>query len=566
MAQTDTFVFWSTNEGPGWMYLLPPLGGLRLLCVDIAGAVAWALARECRQLTLLSAGSVWPAPDRRAGRPAAALPVVQIDELLAQAQAPGFERFDGLVIHDPLGERLHQEGLAPLQRLLLAADKLLQQKGWVYLGANNPYSLQRWRERMRGTPSTGRAPLRPSKLKSLLRNAGAAEIRVHPYLMANGRVAEVVPAEGYCAMKNREARGERLKEWLFGRRGAPRLAPAVGLLALRDAATPSMLDALARRVGALRQAAATPAGSEPPVVKQYLVFAGHKAIVAAGPRGRSDQDVIAVLTADAVSTRGRNLEAPHLQALTRIASVSTLVPRLIDRFDFDHTSCVVMERIPGVTLDQDLPPLERVTDAALDFLIRLHLETAVPTAMDEPGFDRLAAPLLQAATERNPDFAAAIATWGTPLRKRLRSLTLPAVFQHGDFKVENVIYEPGTCRLLSVIDWEHARRPGLPLLDLMYLLVYNRVIRGANWIEAIERPIVREEWTASEQRRLERYLTALGLGADALPALRALFLAHHVGCRIHLPADPALRAKIAEMLNELGRIIGQPVDSLAPHQ
>jgi aminoglycoside phosphotransferase (APT) family kinase protein len=563
LTETDTYIFWSANEGAGWMHLLPPLAGRRLLCIDASGAVAWALARECREVTVLHWAPHWPDSGHAPSRNVPNLSSASLDQLLREVQAPGFARYDGLVIHDPQGTRLHEHALAGITRLLGDGAPWLAPDGWIYLGARNPGSLQRWRDRLRRTVDLQPPPLPARTLPRLLKGAGAREIKVYPYLMVNGRVAEVLPRSGYRATKNREAQSERLKEWFFGARLAPRLAPAVGMVAFREPATTSTLDALVQRIGRLRSSA-HPGGSAP-VMKQYLVFAGHKAIIAAGPPEHDEADVVAVLTADAVSVRGRSIEAPQLDALARIPAVAALVPRLLDRFSVDGARCFVMERIPGVTLDQDVPPLERVSEAAHEFLLLLHRETAVPTAMDEAGFDRLALPVLRAAQERNPEFGSLIGAWQAPLRLALREHTLPAVYQHGDYKVENVIYEPESCRLLSVIDWEHARRPGLPLLDLLYLLAYNRVIRGAHWTEAIEALIVRAEWNAVERRRLEQYMQAFALDESLLPALRALFLAHHIGCRIHLPTDGALHDKVSGMLVQLTRVLhDRPVVRMRP--
>lgn len=556
LAETDTYVFWSHNEGPGWTYVLPPLADQRVLCVDAAGgAVAWALARESARVTLLSAGETWPSPDRGTGQLAAGFPHVELDELLAAMDG---EPFDALVIHDPLGTRLHREGMKPLKRLLGAAAALLRPEGWIYLAAGNPLSPQRLRARMRGTSSHCGEPPARRTLERLLREAGMPVIRVYPYLLANGRVAEVVAPGGYRATKNRESVAERLKERLLGPWGAPRFAPALGLLARRDPHAATVLDELVRKVGTLRS------DQRSAVLKQYLVFSGHKAIISAGPEGRNDQDAIAVLTADAVSTRGRALEAPHLEALSQIKALAPFVPKLLDRFQWGHAQCVAMERVPGVTLDHDLPVLERVTDSALEFLVHLHRETAVPARPNTAAFDQLVQPLLDAVSERNPDYAAAVNEWASPLRIALLGTPWPAVFQHGDFKVENVIYEPGSCRIMSVIDWELARRPGLPVLDALYLLLYNRIIRGARWYEALEQLIVRNEFTPSENNRLSRYLTALNIDARLMPAFRVAFMAHHLGCRIHLPADSPLRAKIGEMFTELGRIIGRAHSNRCP--
>ncbi|MED5622029.1 phosphotransferase family protein [Ideonella sp. BN130291] len=563
LTETDTYIFWSANEGAGWMHLLPPLAGRRILCVDASGAVAWALARESREVTVLHWAPHWPDSGHAPSKNLTNVSSVSLDELLRNAHTPGFERYDGLVIHDPQGARLHESALAGITRLLGDGAPWLAPDGWIYLAARNPGSLQRWRDRLRRAVDLQPPPLPAATLPRLLRSAGARRIAVYPYLMVNGRVAEVLPRSGYRATKNREAQSERLKEWLFGARLAPRLAPAIGLVAFRQSTTVSTLDALVQRIGGLRSS--RQAGGSAPVMKQYLVFAGHKAIIAAGSPEQDGADVVAVLTADAISSRGRSIEAPQLEALARIPAVAPLVPRLLDRFNVDGARCFVMERIPGVTLDQDVPPLERVSEAAHEFLLLLHRETAVQTAMDEAGFDRLALPVLRAAQERNPEFSSLIGAWLAPLRQALKEHTLPAVYQHGDFKVENVIYEPTSCRLLSVIDWEHARRPGLPLLDLLYLLAYNRVIRGAHWTEAIDALIVRAEWSELERRRLEQYMRAFALDASLLPALRALFLAHHIGCRIHLPTDGALHDKVSDMLVQLTQVLhDRPVLRVLP--
>jgi aminoglycoside phosphotransferase (APT) family kinase protein len=296
-------------------------------------------------------------------------------------------------------------------------------------------------------------------------------------------------------------------------------------------------------------------------MKQYLVFSGHKAIVSAGPPGRDDDDVVAVLTSDAVSARGRSIEAPHLAALSRIPALAAMVPRQLGSFEFGRSRCFVLERIPGVTLDQPLRPLERVTEAAADFLVSLHRETAVPTTVDDSALERLVLPLLNACEERNPDFAGTLKSWPALLRSHLWGRRLCAVFQHGDFKVENVIYQPQALRLMSVIDWEHARRPGLPLLDLLYLLVYNRVIRGDHWTTVLDDVIVGDRWNASERARLDGFMQVVDLDRATVPALRALFLAHHIGCRIHLGVDAGMRAKVDDMLARMTRVLQDPLES-----
>ena len=562
--QTDTHVFWSNNEGGGWMHVLPSIAGLRVLCVQARGAVAWMLAREAREVTRLYAEPIWPAsgPGLLTDSTVRAL---SLDDALRQAKGPGFVAYDALVIHDPNGAVVHRGSRGLLQQLLAITATLISSTGFVYIGARNGGFLQHLRRLVQGEARRDQEPLHRAEIVDLLKLVRPSRLCINPFLMGHRRVIEVLGREGYRATKNRELLRERMKERVFGPWGSQRFAPAFGFLALRDGTVDSAMEQLTRRIGVLRRNEGECRMARAPVLKQYLVFSGHKAIMSAGPPDRDDQDVIAVLTGDVLSTLGRETEAPYLDALMSIDAIAPRVPRPMGRFAFGQTTCFAMERVPGLTVDAEVEGLEKLTDEMLGFLLQLHEETTRPVSMDDTGFMQLIEPLLEAATLRNPDFSPLFREWSAPLRTAFRSHVLPSVFQHGDFKVENMIYEPKTNRLKSVIDWEHARIPGLPLLDVMYLLVYNRIIRGARWHDAMDELIVCDRWSRSDRARLDLYRTRLGIEASLMPAFRALFMAHHIGCRIHLQNDSALRAKVAAMLVALGLPFCQNLSSLTCH-
>jgi hypothetical protein len=56
---------------------------------------------------------------------------------------------------------------------------------------------------------------------------------------------------------------------------------------------------------------------------------------------------------------------------------------------------------------------------------------------------------------------------GAPLDLVARVSSIPAVFQHRDLAVENVVAGDD---IFTVIDWEAARRHGFPLCDLVFFL------------------------------------------------------------------------------------------------
>ncbi len=550
VSQTDTYVFWTHAEAAGWMHVLPPLHETRVLCVDPKGAVAWSLKREARQVTCLSAPPSWAWPQGTECQQLPGLDCLTLEVLLRESRAQGFEPYDGLVIHDVLGAHAGPDADATLKALLDAHGQWLKPGGWVYVGAANPRSLNTWQERLRKRAPQARKALSRPKLIALLRAAGLGQCITHPYLIEHGKVSEVIPPSGYRSTKNSERRSEKIKSLAYGRWTAAALSPAYGVLAsAQKQALRSSLDALLDTLGALRQ----PPGSAPApaILKQYLVFNGHKAIVTLGPRGRDDRDVVAVLTGDALATGGRTKEAPFLSMLSKQRGVANMVPLLLKQMPWGAGQCFVMNRILGVTLDQPIPQLGALTERAAAFITDWHAHNHEMVVMDEAKVDALITPLVKSASVRNPMLADTFNALYIELRSQLLGRALPLVLQHGDFKVENVIYDPRRLDLRAVIDWEHASSPGLPLLDLQYLLVYNRIISGAHWSDALRPSIVEDQWAPEESDMLQTYVTRVGLASDLVPAMRAMFMVHHLGRRLHIPQDTDLQNKVKALLTAL---------------
>jgi aminoglycoside phosphotransferase (APT) family kinase protein len=63
--------------------------------------------------------------------------------------------------------------------------------------------------------------------------------------------------------------------------------------------------------------------------------------------------------------------------------------------------------------------------------------------------------------------------WRNTVRN-LDGIEIPIVPQHGDCKLENVLGDPQRPMQLRLLDWELWRPDGLPLLDLLHLLLSRR--------------------------------------------------------------------------------------------
>jgi hypothetical protein len=536
----------------GWQILLPPLAGRRVLCVDSQGWLSAVLAVHCprlavaspaasaaqvaRRLALLGLGHVPVHAVQALQAGAGELPPQALDTLAASLHGP----FDGLVVAHPAvlvaplaGGNLPRQTAAALAAL---ACRVLDDGGFLYLECGN-----RWAVRSAGNqpdPQVAHAIARPAlsarALRRALRHAGMADVRTHPYLLSRDRLEEVLPAHGYVATKNRELRRERLKELLFGRRGAPWFAHAYGLVAFKQVPQPSVQDLILQRLSA-----AAPAPLRPTKV---MVFHSMKVILVlelqpqpGAGTGHEAGGFVVVISTDEIVTRRREQEAQVLAALAALPpAMAQRVPRLVDRFHVDGHECFVLSRLPGLTLEADVAPLGPVTASAVEFLVGLSLHAATPLPLDGPLFDEVFGGIFSAAAQGVPALQADFAQLRQCLAPRLLGRTLPIGWCHGDFKVENVTYDPATLRVAGVLDWEHASPRGLSYIDLLYLLLYNRMIRQSDWMDAFRALVIERRLTPEEAQLEQRFLSGTGTAADLVPALAAMFLVHHVGVRLGL--------------------------------
>ena len=80
---------------------------------------------------------------------------------------------------------------------------------------------------------------------------------------------------------------------------------------------------------------------------------------------------------------------------------------------------------------------------------------------------------------------AALDRLGNVVREGLERLRLPSVTGHGDFKLQNCLFDPGDMRLTGVIDWGASQAIELPLYDLAFLYVDYLALRYGRHVAAV---------------------------------------------------------------------------------
>jgi hypothetical protein len=239
-----------------------------------------------------------------------------------------------------------------------------------------------------------------------------------------------------------------------------------------------------------------------------------------------DSPAVAIKTARvADAAQGVEREADLLDVVhARHRGALAGAPRVLFRDRALDTTVVGESALTGTPLLARLDARRYASMAAsvTDWLARL-AEPATPaprrSAWDgvaRPAFDRF-------ATEFGPivDDAALART-----RTLLALLgDLPVVAEQRDFSPWNVFEGDGG---LIVLDWESGVAEGLPALDLIYFVTHAAFYLEGAWQSGRYGDAYRAAWSRETAigrvnfACVERYLAALGVSADLLPALRLL--------------------------------------------
>ena len=523
------------DDHAGWLLLLPaPRAGQTLLCLETGGvrfaesAAFWfddvtALNNDGNEARF-SGGSL-SRETLRDWRPGARLPYAD------QSFSAVVCRFAG----SGAGRRAVAAQLAESARVL-APD------GCLYVDVDNPGSYQ-----------LSGGGCRRGTLSRLLSQAGFTHQRHHAQIFENRRLAEVVPPRGYRASRNAWRLRERIKERLLGRFTQRWFAPAHAVLAARTPLGASGVETLPA------MQAAGSAG-----FAQFLVNPG-KCFVIAGPDAATVPLITVVPTrADTVSRRRTELAA--LQRLRAAhLSIDHLLPRVAREVDHGRHPLFEYEAFAGTTIDLPVPGFDDFMERAFRVLCEFNRSSLERRALTADEIAALVGRPLAVAMARYPVAAPAIARLRSTLEKALAGCVVPITWQHGDYKLENLVFTESDRAVRAIIDWELAAQRGLALVDLLYLLAYAEITLGAenDILPVVRACMLTDQWRPASRVLLERYLREFPEVMPFKNVCIGLFLAHHVASRFAYDArDLDSQNAIADlMLNIAARLEAAPGQS-----
>jgi len=514
----------------GWQELLPAGARGRVLCLDVGnGQATLALAQMYDEVVSvpLQTRDVTALADV-VGR-ASASHVTVLPALRQEFEGA----FDGLVAV-LFGSECSGARPGAVRALVREAAERIGD-GFVVLAAANALACSR----PPGRGFKGFLTWGARGLESVVTSSGREHTRSWPVLLSEDAPFEVL--HGPYRSPSGSGRGtERIKEVVLGVAGARWFAPGYVTLGQRRESA-LVVDELLENVDLA-------CGGESRV-RRHLAKRDKTLLVTDTGSGEPGRVVVLPHTPRALSLRSHEAEI--------LRAAQTLPPRLRRLFPgfqgdgrHDGQDWLALEHMPGIFVDEPVADLDQITERAADLLVDLHLETRREVHVDEVVYGALVGSLVASARRRNPWCAELLAQIDLQLRAELLGRNMPQVWMHGDYKIENVGIDKDSRHPVAVIDWELAQTPGLPLIDLKYLLVYNRMLRGSLEFDVACLEVADgTAWSDGEKRTLDQYAATIGLDADLRRILRVLFIIHAGGARLQYDgADPAERSRLSRLL------------------
>jgi aminoglycoside phosphotransferase (APT) family kinase protein len=400
-------------------------------------------------------------------------------------------------------------------------------RGQVCLVFHNKHSFQRLRRR--GTRGA-RTWIAPGRAEQVLHDAGFARCERYALYPRGRSVFEIIDA-GETGRDAGSTFREAVRAILQKSAVMRGLHPAYAVVASRDdAPAETWIPGLAREAGlhGLRRC-----------------LMGHPdTLLLVG------DDAIVRVPLNALSRVRCRQNARMLRRLQR-TGIAGLVPALLRAGRHRDQEFYCESRIRGIAVDDPVPGMDGLVRQAAVFITEFHRATARDIVLDDRNFRRLVdRDCRRLAACLDADGRAALTAVRSVLAAAVAGRPFMTVWSHGDFKVENVLFGADRKSIAGVIDWDLARAAGMPLLDVLYLLLYkDSLMTGAGVFEIFRSRFLRGRYSASEREIIDAYLRRLGLTQTWVRPLQIMFVINHYACRLRQQLDdprtlPRLRREI----------------------
>ena len=217
----------------------------------------------------------------------------------------------------------------------------------------------------------------------------------------------------------------------------------------------------------------------------------------------------------------------NLETLTKIVAklgpdsfLAGLLPQPLATLECKGNPVFVERLCPGFDLRncyrrQDLSGVFRL---GLDFLLKLHREFDESRTHSSASIDSWLRVREHHIYKNLPSFPeGSLESLVEDAKKCLHGCRLPMVCTHGDFWPGNLLTTERGDSLTGVVDWEFSDLEGIPLLDLMHLLLYTKgLLSGKGFTRSLAERFSAHRFESDEIPFVKEYCAELGIPGSAV--------------------------------------------------
>lgn len=237
---------------------------------------------------------------------------------------------------------------------------------------------------------------------------------------------------------------------------------------------------------------------------------------------------------DKVSVERCEVNKEMLESLvdTKIASS---VPLFLYKGHVGSQAYYCEERLSGYAIDIPISKMNKLVMKAAEFLTSFHKETAKAVTIDEKNFKTLFANEFDRLLSHiDNEYISKVEELKAIIKKKMISRCFKTVWAHGDYNIENALFDTKAWHLQGVIDWDLAQKEGLPLIDIIYLLLYkNSLLTKKSMAKTFKERFLERNFAYQEKVLIHKYLNSIAILEEFLDPLLIMFWVNHVSKRYH---------------------------------
>lgn len=245
----------------------------------------------------------------------------------------------------------------------------------------------------------------------------------------------------------------------------------------------------------------------------------------------SDDRVIRI-PLDSLSAKRCHTNKIILKELSE-TNIAQFVPKFLGSGSYKEQVYFFEQRLSGFGLDIPLNRMNDLVEKAADFIGRFHRKTSNEINLNELNYNRLFSKEFERlSTYLDEEYSEKLKKVEKTVKQQLINQKFKIVWFHGDYKIENVLFDVKTWQIKGIIDWDLSKKEGLPLLDIFYLLTYKEsLITGESVVNIFNNRFWNMGFNSLEKRIIDKYLGYVGISSELIKPILVMFAINHISQR-----------------------------------